>query len=137
MTDKNVLKNSKHSENNYQIESSSKAQIINRVNQPKPSIAISFENFNLESADENRQPNVDDGFLDNEFRSSTSTQNATSGSPLKKRNKKVDYKETEESFSVKSDNGNISFSFKNCNTLRLIYTIIITNQDKRELLFGL
>ena len=67
--------------------------------------------MNLESADENRQPNVDDGFLDNELRSLTSTQNATCGSPSKKRNKK----ETEESFSVKNDNGNISFNFENFN----------------------
>ena len=94
--------------NNYQIKSSSERQIINRIHQPEPSIAnTSFKNVNLESADENRQPNVDDGFIDSKFHSLTSTQ---SSSPSKKRNKK----ETEESFSVKNDNGNISFNFVNC-----------------------
>ena len=96
ITDKNI----------YQIKSSSESQIIIRGHQPKPSIATtSFKNVNLESADENRQPNVYDGFLYNEFSSLTSTQNAICGSPSKKRNKT----KTEESFSVKNDNGNISF----------------------------
>ena len=68
--------------NNYQIKSSSEPQNINRVHEPKPSIATtSVKNVNLDSADENKQPNVDDAFLDNEFHRLTSTQNATCGSP--------------------------------------------------------
>ena len=80
-----------------------------------------MKNVNLESADENKQPNVDDAILDNEFHSLTSTQNATCGSPSKKRNKK----ETEESISFKNDNGNNSFNFENCNV-----TINIHNYNK-------
>ena len=95
---------------------------INRVHPLKPSIASTFfKNVNVESADKNKQSNVDDAFLDNEFYSLTSTQNATCGSPSKKRNKK----ETEESVSVKNDNGNISINLENCNV-----TINIHNHNK-------
>ena len=42
--------------NNYQIKSSSEPRNINRVHQPKPSIAsTSFKNVNVESADKNKQ----------------------------------------------------------------------------------
>ena len=108
--------------NNYQIKSSSEPRNINRVHQPKPSIAGTFsKNINVESAGKNKQLNVDDAFLDNEFHSLTSTQNATCGSPSKKRNEK----ETEESVSVKNDNGNISIILENCNV-----TINIHNHNK-------
>ena len=114
--------------NNYQIKSSSEPQIINRVHQPKPSIAnTSFKNVNLESADENRQPNVDDGFLDNEFRGLTSTQNATCVVHCQKNAIKKKPKNHSPSKTIMG----IFFSISKTVTLRLIYTIIITNQGER------
>ena len=43
-----------------------------------------FQKRQPRTADENRQLNVDDGFLDNKFHNLTSTQNDTCGSPSKK-----------------------------------------------------
>ena len=118
--------------NHYQIKSSSEPQIINRVHQPKPSIATSsFKNVNLESADEKRQPNVDNDFLDNKCCSLTSTQNATCGSPSKNALKKKPKNHSPSKIIT-----GIFLSISETVTLRLIYTIIITDQGERELLFG-
>ena len=92
-----------------QVASTSGAEIT--VDQPKKSVTVSLKRtrFDSEGRDDDNEPHAED-----EFYRLTETQQATCGSPLKKRRQNSDEK-SEQSFTIESSDKNISFHFNNCN----------------------